>query len=122
VRVSTLRLSCTLIEKLFELKGGLMNDLDLALIESHREENILTLQNYFKSEEMFLEIFEDEYGQVERLKNKRIDEFLNESSVFLLPPVGSPLTFVHLDKRKPCGEVCQLCSEFPGNILRKYIV
>jgi len=103
VRVSTLRLSTSLIDALFTREGGI-DDLDLATIESHREENILTLQNYFKSDEMFLEVFEDEYGQVERLKNS-LDEFLNESGVFLLPPVGSPLSFVHLDKRMPCGEV-----------------
>lgn len=76
-------------------------DRDLALLESHREENILTLQNYYKTEEMFLEIFEDEYlcGRDYSLEN------LLQDSTLLLPPAGSPLSFVAIDRRRPCGEV-----------------
>lgn len=78
-----------------------MQDSDLAMLESFREENILTLQNYFKTEEMFLEMFEDEYF----VKGCDLESLLGDSCM-LLPPVGSPLSGVNaLEKRRPCGEV-----------------
>jgi len=81
-----------------------LEDCHLASIEGAREENILLLQNYYKSDEMFLEIFEDEYLEMHSTKPLSIEHLLMDSNL-LLPPAGSPLTGISFDKRLPCGEV-----------------
>ncbi|XP_021946535.1 protein CLEC16A homolog [Folsomia candida] len=96
IRIASLSLTTELILKI----TSKLQDSDLAMLESFREENILTLQNYFKTEEMFLEMFEDEYF----VKGCDLESLLGDSCM-LLPPVGSPLSGVNaLEKRRPCGE------------------
>jgi len=94
-------MATTLLLEILRSRKIQLPDRDLALLESHREENILTLQNYYKTEEMFLEIFEDEYLCV---RDYSLENLLQDSAL-LLPPVGSPLSFVAIDRRRPCGEV-----------------
>lgn len=81
-----------------------LKDQHLALIEGAREENILLLQNYYKSDEMFLELFEDEYLDMNNARPISIEHLLMDSNL-LLPPAGSPLSGIAFDKRLPCGEV-----------------
>ena len=81
-----------------------MTDAHLALIEGAREENILVLQNYFKTDDLFLEIFEDEYLDMVSAKPLSIEHLMMDPNL-LLPPAGSPLTGIPFDKRLPCGEV-----------------
>ncbi|CAG7730743.1 unnamed protein product [Allacma fusca] len=106
VRVVTLQLAYTLLLKTVMKEGdkSCMGDHHLAAIEGAREENILLLQNYYKSDEMFLEIFEDEYLEMSTGKVQNVEQLLMDSHL-LLPPAGSPLTGIAFDKRLPCGEV-----------------
>ncbi|GIY14224.1 protein CLEC16A homolog [Caerostris extrusa] len=81
IRIATLQMTILLIKQL-AVKGAESSLLDrhLAAIEQSREESTLMLRNFYKSEEIFLDMFEDEY---EEMKKKRIE----------------------FHKRLPCGEV-----------------
>ena len=56
-----------------------------------------------QSEEIFLDMFEDEYRE-STLRPTRIDYVMSDASL-LLPPTGTPLTGIDFTKRLPCGEV-----------------
>jgi len=96
---------------------SLLKDVHLAAVEGAREENILLLQSYYKYDEMFLEVFEDEYLDLSANKELSVEHLLMDSRL-LLPPAGSPLTGISFDRRLPCGEVrivefisCKLINE-----------
>lgn len=61
------------------------------------------LRNFYKSEDIFLDLFEDEYNEM-RKSNLNV-EFLCMDSTILLPPTGTPLTGIPFTRRLPCGEV-----------------
>ena len=68
-----------------------------------KEESISLLRSFYKSEDIFLDMFEDEYNE---MKKKPLNvEFLLMDSNILLPPTGTPLTGIEFSKRLPCGEV-----------------
>jgi len=78
-------------------------DEHFAEIEGAREESTLILRNFYKSEEIFLDMFEDEYREMYK---KPINfEFVMSDASLLLPPTGTPLTGIDFRKRLPCGEV-----------------
>ena len=59
-------------------------------MEEAREEGVLILRNFYKSEEIFLDMFEDEYRQ---MTEKKLNfEFIMSDASLLLPPTGTPLT------------------------------
>ena len=58
---------------------------------------------FSQSEEIFLDMFEDEYRETTR-RTTRV-EFLVSDASLLLPPTGTPLTGIDFAKRLPCGEV-----------------
>lgn len=61
------------------------------------------LKNFYKSEDIFLDLFEDEYNEM--VKTTLNVEFLCMDSTILLPPTGTPLTGIEFSRRLPCGEV-----------------
>lgn len=72
-----------------------------------KEESTLLLRNFYKTEEIFLDMFEDEYRETTKSwKNdgSKIEFILSDASL-LLPPTGTPLTGIEFTKRLPCGEV-----------------
>merc|ERR1719259_477503 len=81
-----------------------LSDTHFAQIEGIKEESILLLRNFYKSEEIFLDMFEDEWGATSGKPLPRIDLVLSDASL-LLPPTGTPLTGIDFTKRLPCGEV-----------------
>uniref|UniRef100_H2Y954 Uncharacterized protein n=1 Tax=Ciona savignyi TaxID=51511 RepID=H2Y954_CIOSA len=103
VRLATLRLTSILLKKVG------VRDTDCVLLEEHlssiercRAEAMQNLQKYLKEEEMFLDIFEDEYRT---LQNKPLNvEYLMMDSSLLLPPTVTPLTGIEFSKRLPCGQ------------------
>lgn len=104
VRLATLEMSIMLLKQLV-IKNGIsfLQDHHLATIEGAREESMLLLRNFYKSEEIFLDMFEDEYRE---MKKKTLNvEYLTMDSNILLPPTGTPLTGIEFSKRLPCGEV-----------------
>jgi len=104
VRLVTLELVIESL-KLMILRGGssVLQDDHFAQIEGAREESILILRNFYKSEEIFLDMFEDEYREM--MKKPLNVEYIMSDASLLLPPTGTPLTGIEFRKRHPCGEV-----------------
>ncbi|XP_037093769.1 protein CLEC16A homolog [Pollicipes pollicipes] len=104
VRLVTLELALVVLRQLVLTAGGsVLSDADLARVEGAREQATLTLRNFYKSEEIFLDIFEDEYREM--LKRPINVEYLMMDERLLLPPAGTPMSGVEFSRRLPCGEV-----------------
>ena len=73
---------------------SLLLDEHFAAVEEAREESVLILRNFYKSEEIFLDMFEDEYRQM--IENKLNFEFIISDASLLLPPTGTPLTYIDI--------------------------
>lgn len=67
-----------------------------------RNQSMGILRNFYKSEDIFLDLFEDEYNKM--AKSAINVEFLCMDSTILLPPTGTPLTGIDFTRRLPCGE------------------
>ncbi|XP_067005962.2 protein CLEC16A homolog isoform X2 [Anabrus simplex] len=104
VRLVTLDLSIRLLIQLVMKDGqSCLHDCHLAAIEGAKEEGTSLLRNFYKSEEIFLDMFEDEYNE---MKKRPLNvEWLMMDSNILLPPTGTPMTGIEFGKRLPCGEV-----------------
>ncbi|GAB1602331.1 protein CLEC16A-like isoform X3 [Argonauta hians] len=104
LRLATLELSIKLLKQLVYRNGrSFLQDRHLACVENARECSNQLLRNFYKSEEIFLDMFEDEYREMmERPLNV---EYLTMDASILLPPTGTPLTGIAFNKRLPCGEV-----------------
>lgn len=104
VRLVTLELTIRLLTQIvMNANVSFLQDGHLAAIEGAKEESSSVLRNFYKSEEIFLDMFEDEYHQ---MKKKPLNvEWLTMDSNVLLPPTGTPLTGIEFGKRLPCGEV-----------------
>ncbi|XP_034488549.1 protein CLEC16A homolog isoform X2 [Drosophila innubila] len=73
------------------------------LLFGARNQSMVVLRNFYKSEDIFLDLFEDEYNEMR--KSQLNVEFLCMDSNILLPPTGTPLTGIGFTRRLPCGEV-----------------
>ncbi|XP_014661770.1 PREDICTED: protein CLEC16A-like [Priapulus caudatus] len=107
VRLATLELCILLLKQLLHTQSDqspcFIQDSHMAWIESAREESILQIRNFYKGEEIFLDMFEDEYRQ---LKSQPLNvEYLTMDHNILLTPTGTPMTGIEFTKRLPCGEV-----------------
>ncbi|XP_014476432.1 PREDICTED: protein CLEC16A isoform X3 [Dinoponera quadriceps] len=104
VRLVTLELTIKLLMQLMISEGHcLLRDSHLAAIEAAREQSTSLLKNFYKSEDIFLDMFEDEYSEIK--KRPLNVEWLMMDSNILLPPTGTPMTGIEFTKRLPCGEV-----------------
>jgi len=70
---------------------------------SARNQSMAVLRHFYKSEDIFLDLFEDDYNEMKK-SNLNV-EFLCMDSTILLPPTGTPLTGISFARRLPCGEV-----------------
>ncbi|XP_077979677.1 protein CLEC16A-like isoform X2 [Glandiceps talaboti] len=103
VRPATLQMAIVLLKQLVYKDKCYLQDMHLACIEGAREESKLLLRNYYKGDELFLDMFEDEY---KNLKMRPLNvEFLMMDSSILLPPTGTPLTGIEFAKRLPSGDL-----------------
>ncbi|XP_058508584.1 protein CLEC16A isoform X2 [Solea solea] len=104
VRLATLELSCLLLKQSV-LSGNhcIIKDVHLACLEGAREESLHLLRRFYKGEEIFLDMFEDEYRSM-MSKPLNVEYLMMDASV-LLPPTGTPLTGIDFVKRLPCGDV-----------------
>ncbi|KAM6914235.1 protein CLEC16A isoform 3-T3 [Lycodopsis pacificus] len=104
VRLATLELSCLLLKQSV-LSGThcIIKDVHLACLEGAREESLHLLRRFYKGEEIFLDMFEDEYRSMTS-KPLNVEYLMMDASV-LLPPTGTPLTGIDFVKRLPCGDV-----------------
>ncbi|XP_066432280.1 protein CLEC16A isoform X5 [Eleutherodactylus coqui] len=104
IRLATLELGCILLKQLVLIDGDcIIKDVHLACLEGAREESVHLLRHFYKGEEIFLDMFEDEYrGMMSKPLNV---EYLMMDESILLPPTGTPLTGIDFVKRLPCGDV-----------------
>ncbi|XP_068100791.1 protein CLEC16A isoform X1 [Hyperolius riggenbachi] len=104
VRLATLELACILLKQLVLFDTDcIIKDVHLACLEGAREESVHLLRHFHKGEEIFLDMFEDEYRS---MMNKPLNvEYLMMDESILLPPTGTPLTGIDFVKRLPCGDV-----------------
>ncbi|KAM4698360.1 protein CLEC16A isoform 2-T2 [Rhinophrynus dorsalis] len=104
VRLATLELACLLLKQLVLFESGcILKDVHLACLEGAREESVHLLRHFYKGEEIFLDMFEDEYRS---MTSKPLNvEYLMMDESILLPPTGTPLTGIDFVKRLPCGDV-----------------
>lgn len=72
-------------------------------IQDARNHSMIILHNFYKSEDIFLDLFEDEFNEM--TKSVLNVEFLCMDATILLPPTGTPLTGIGFTRRLPCGEV-----------------
>lgn len=107
IRLVTLELGLKLLTQLAIINdNSVLSDSHLAAIAGAKEESTSLLRNFYKSEEIFLDMFEDEYNE---MKKKPLNvEFLMMDSNILLPPTGTPMTGIEFSKRLPCGEVSDM--------------
>uniref|UniRef100_UPI0035900A55 protein CLEC16A isoform X1 n=1 Tax=Myxine glutinosa TaxID=7769 RepID=UPI0035900A55 len=103
VRLGTLELACMLLRTL-GLTGGrcVFRDVHCACIEGVRQDSITLLRGFYKGEEIFLDLFEDEYRSM--ISKPLNVEFLSMDASILLPPTGTPLTGITFTNRLPCGD------------------
>nr|XP_033335666.1 protein CLEC16A homolog isoform X5 [Megalopta genalis] len=104
VRLVTLELAIKLLMQLVMSDGQtVLKDSHLAAIETAKEQSTALLKNFYRSEDIFLDMFEDEYSEIQ--KRPLNVEWLMMDSNILLPPTGTPMTGIEFTKRLPCGEV-----------------
>lgn len=104
VRLATLELCCLLLKQsVLSNAQCIIKDVHLACLEGAREESLHLLRRFYKGEEIFLDMFEDEYRS---MTSKPLNvEYLMMDASILLPPTGTPLTGIDFVKRLPCGDV-----------------
>uniref|UniRef100_A0A8B9YTG0 C-type lectin domain containing 16A n=1 Tax=Bos mutus grunniens TaxID=30521 RepID=A0A8B9YTG0_BOSMU len=92
IRLATLELSCLLLkQQVVTSTGCIIKDVHLACLEVR------------PGEEIFLDMFEDEYRSM-TMKPMNVEYLMMDASI-LLPPTGTPLTGIDFVKRLPCGDV-----------------
>nr|XP_007983919.2 protein CLEC16A isoform X2 [Chlorocebus sabaeus] len=104
IRLATLELSCLLLkQQVLTSAGCIMKDVHLACLEGAREESVHLVRHFYKGEDIFLDMFEDEYRSM-TMKPMNVEYLMMDASI-LLPPTGTPLTGIDFVKRLPCGDV-----------------
>ncbi|KAL1453191.1 hypothetical protein WDU94_007356 [Cyamophila willieti] len=103
VRLITLEVTILLLKKLvLRDQQSILSDAHLAAIVNAKEESTTLLRNFYKGDDIFLDMFQFEYEQI---KKKPLNvEYLMMDSKMLLPPAGTPLTGIEFTKRLPCGQ------------------
>lgn len=108
VRLATLELAIKLIKSLVIVnKRSYISDFHLACIEQAREQSSFILRQKFKSEEMFLDMFEHEYQDLNSNMIINFEMLLRDWSI-LLPPTSTPLSGIEFARRFPCGDTEKL--------------
>ncbi|XP_046301521.1 protein CLEC16A isoform X2 [Marmota monax] len=104
IRLATLELSCLLLkQQVLAAAGCIMKDVHLACLQGAREESVHLARHFYKGEDIFLDMFEDEYRSM-TMKPMNVEYLMMDASI-LLPPTGTPLTGIDFVKRLPCGDV-----------------
>lgn len=99
----TIELTLKLLLQLFTTNASNIQELHKISLMQARSQSMTVLKNFYKSEDIFLDLFEDEYNEM--VKSNLNVEFLCMDSAILLPPTGTPLTGIEFSRRLPCGEV-----------------
>ncbi|XP_006522725.1 protein CLEC16A isoform X3 [Mus musculus] len=69
IRLATLELSCLLLkQQVLTSSGCVIKDVHLACLEGAREESVHLVRHFYKGEEIFLDMFEDEYRSMTAIR------------------------------------------------------
>ncbi|KAL1494178.1 hypothetical protein ABEB36_009819 [Hypothenemus hampei] len=103
IRLVTLEITLKLLLQLVICDGkNILLESHKLVIDSAKSQSMALLRNFYKSEEIFLDMFEHEYCDMS--KSSLNVEWLCMDSAILLPPTGTPMTGIDFIKRLPCGE------------------
>ncbi|CAF1039000.1 unnamed protein product [Adineta ricciae] len=106
IRIATLSLAITFLKKLVyneENQTSYLSEEHLTQIDQARKQATEDLRRYFPQQELLLDMFEDEYRQMQ-MNPTRIDYLLKDSCM-LLPPTTTPLSGIEFIKRLPSGDI-----------------
>uniref|UniRef100_A0A7N6B7R1 C-type lectin domain containing 16A n=1 Tax=Anabas testudineus TaxID=64144 RepID=A0A7N6B7R1_ANATE len=101
VRLATLELSCLLLKQSHTQTCTYCSHLNSLFYTNN---DLFLIPTFLpQGEEIFLDMFEDEYRS---MTSKPLNvEYLMMDASILLPPTGTPLTGIDFVKRLPCGDV-----------------
>ncbi|VTJ74456.1 Hypothetical predicted protein [Marmota monax] len=69
IRLATLELSCLLLkQQVLAAAGCIMKDVHLACLQGAREESVHLARHFYKGEDIFLDMFEDEYRSMTAIR------------------------------------------------------
>lgn len=103
VRLVTLELSVTLLRIALQGTTGRVSPRYLTHCETLRARAAALARNFYKSDDIFLDMFEDEYCEMS--KRPLNVEWLCMDAAILLPPTKTPMSGIAFAKRLPSGEM-----------------
>ncbi|XP_033631223.1 protein CLEC16A-like [Asterias rubens] len=106
IRPVTLEMASLLLKQLVfspDTSRCYLEDKHLASVEGSKEESMLLLRNFYRGDELFLDMFDDEYQSM-ATRPLNVEYLMMDESI-LLPPTGTPLTGIDFIKRLPSGEL-----------------
>ncbi|XP_026324705.1 protein CLEC16A homolog isoform X2 [Hyposmocoma kahamanoa] len=102
VRLVTLELSVTLARVAMQGASGVAGDRHVAAADALRQRAAALARNFYKCDDIFLDMFEDEYCEMS--KRPLNVEWLCMDAAILLPPTRTPMSGIAFAKRLPSGE------------------
>ncbi|XP_028173804.1 protein CLEC16A homolog [Ostrinia furnacalis] len=103
VRLVTLELSVTLVRIAMRGASGVVGARHIASADSLRGRAAALARNFYKCDDIFLDMFEDEYCEMS--KRPLNVEWLCMDAAILLPPTRTPMSGIAFAKRLPSGEM-----------------
>ncbi|KAL4717997.1 hypothetical protein ACJJTC_013037 [Scirpophaga incertulas] len=103
VRLVTLELSVTLVRIAMQGASGVAGARHIAFAEGLRGRAAALARNFYKCDDIFLDMFEDEYCEMS--KRPLNVEWLCMDAAILLPPTRTPMSGIAFAKRLPSGEM-----------------
>ncbi|XP_061713070.1 protein CLEC16A homolog isoform X1 [Cydia pomonella] len=103
VRLVTLELSVTLVGIAMLGAGGSPGARHVAVADTLRARAAALARNFYKCDDIFLDMFEDEYCEMS--KRPLNVEWLCMDAAILLPPTRTPMSGIAFAKRLPSGEM-----------------
>ncbi|CAK1547335.1 unnamed protein product [Leptosia nina] len=103
VRLVTCEITARLLKVTMEGSAGVASPRHLAAADNLRARAASLARNFYKCDDIFLDMFEDEY--CEMCKRPLNVEWLCMDAAILLPPTKTPMSGIAFEKRLPSGEM-----------------
>ncbi|XP_050683569.1 protein CLEC16A homolog [Leptidea sinapis] len=103
VRLVTCELTARLLKISMEGSSGVPSARHLTAADNLRARAAEFARNFYKCDDIFLDMFEDEYSEM--VKRPLNVEWLCMDAAILLPPTKTPMSGIAFEKRLPSGEM-----------------
>ncbi|XP_047504961.1 protein CLEC16A homolog isoform X3 [Pieris napi] len=103
VRLVTCEITARLLKIAMEGSSGVPSARHLSAADNLRARAAALARNFYKCDDIFLDMFEDEY--CEMCKRPLNVEWLCMDAAILLPPTKTPMSGIAFEKRLPSGEM-----------------